>query len=411
MASTVTIALFTYNCGKVLHPVESLRRPLDRAIGPAAAVAGADGRAGAVGPAPDVVVLSLQEIAPVQTCFFGSVGPFIEPFVQALDALGYVAAGREVLGSTACVVFLAARARYVATDVRRSSFAFGPMATSLKGAAGVRLTLTPVGATDGAAGADFTFVAAHFAANEGMRGARDLNFSDMAANLFAEPGHGAAGLYAAHTHLFVLGDLNYRVDFAEKRALAWSADAHKDFFACDELTDSLASEKAFYGLAEPPVLFPPTYKFSEHAPAAAPAPGLAPTRPYSSKRTPSWCDRILHLRYGPGTGVRVHAYTSVPELTESDHIPVVQSVTVPLKAPQDVVHDAVAALRAHPGYGGRRWRAGHFEHALGYALYLGDPAVMAVFVVLLAATVYALLRTAPASAPALVPGAPAVRVV
>jgi hypothetical protein len=71
--------------------------------------------------------------------------------------------------------------------------------------------------------------------------------------------------------------------------------------------------RAFVGLAEAPISFPPTYKLDKHKA------GLAYDTS-AKRRTPSWTDRIL---YKEGSGTTVLKYDADFEPTFSDHKPVV----------------------------------------------------------------------------------------
>ena len=83
---------------------------------------------------------------------------------------------------------------------------------------------------------------------------------------------------------------------------------------------------AFEEFTEPPVKFPPTYKYKKY------------TTNYDKKegkkcRAPAWCDRILY-HMGPGAvedAITVHTYDHITKLSGSDHKPVFAVTTIKVK--------------------------------------------------------------------------------
>lgn len=140
--------------------------------------------------------------------------------------------------------------------------------------------------------------------------ARETALSDTLSALTAKFGRRSAPGPLAHDMCVCLGDFNSRVgvprDVADAaiREAQWTA-----LLSCDELT-----KRPPKGLHEAaPVRFAPTYKFDV---------GTEDVYDTSAKRrTPSWTDRILYS--STGGQVTCKGYTSVPQLTASDHKPVV----------------------------------------------------------------------------------------
>ncbi|KAK9478285.1 Endonuclease/exonuclease/phosphatase [Lipomyces japonicus] len=347
MSLDISVLLFTYNCGQIIHPTSTVRDALRSVL---------DITAGNANTArlPDLIFLSLQELAPIHDIFlWGATDKYLTPFIDAVTYLHdghgdsdddndydnpvYDLVTAVSSGLTFGLLFSHASSVKI-SNLESTSVSYGYFQTGLKGAAGVRVSVssssssshTPVQAT---------FVAAHLAANEGFKSVRDDNFKTIARKMAFSPssrsvtqpqllpGEDRQFLYKDNTYIFFLGDLNYRVALrrqSQSQAIPaevggkvpkWTRPRDgfvHDWLALDELTSSRTNDQAFFGFSEPDVTFEPTYKFSlKHK--------------YSAKRIPSWCDRILYL----GDGVNVLSYESIPQIRESDHIPVACLITIP----------------------------------------------------------------------------------
>ncbi|PWO00198.1 DNase I-like protein [Tilletiopsis washingtonensis] len=166
------------------------------------------------------------------------------------------------------------------------------------------------------------------------------------------------GIYDS-THLFVFGDLNYRIAFNSAPAphLARKggegeklkkADVKRKVQQADWRTlaayDQLLIERhhpsgarVFHGLTEPPLAsagFGPTYKYKIDKKKSAEE--LAKEKGegvLSGKRVPGWTDRILWASVGAEEeemhGVEVELYRSVMSYTISDHKPVTTLLRLP----------------------------------------------------------------------------------
>ena len=197
-----------------------------------------------------------------------------------------------------------------------------------KGALGISLRLPNTKAP-------IAFVACHLAAHAGHSNMQLRNAQVAQALQAGGGGAGAASLFESHAHVFVLGDLNYRLDAdallaargatdaAERRAEgsspveggeAWqcvvgaiSASKWVDLSAVDELTVQRSEARhPLNEFSEGPLLFAPTYKVQRGGPAAAAAAAARTDRPgqsaagsaqavprYNTKRVPSWTDRCV----------------------------------------------------------------------------------------------------------------------
>ncbi|CAE7529807.1 INPP5E [Symbiodinium pilosum] len=162
------------------------------------------------------------------------------------------------------------------------------------------------------------FVNAHLAAHANKMKERTQNLHRILADSPLRKRKDLSGVHEEYDRVFVMGDLNTRVDASRAEVDAWIMD--KQFDKClakDQLLPLLkghpggASPVGFWPeFEEAEINFPPTYKFDKHSDV------------YDSskkQRVPSWTDRILWRR---DPHIKPLAYDSVPALQCSDHRPV-----------------------------------------------------------------------------------------
>lgn len=179
-------------------------------------------------------------------------------------------------------------------------------------------------------------------------------------------------LFRPSTHVFLAGDLNYRISTRKPPALApfpsldrGSKHHYEAFLPRDQLTAERAAGRAMHGLAEAEVTFPPTYKYMVErrrpevvgsGAGGGAGEGLLgirlrspseeelgqededPLHPnikwrFAPHRWPGWTDRVL---YTPAPGLRVTAYEALPVQRSSDHRPVFWRATVPVLGPEEM---------------------------------------------------------------------------
>lgn len=159
-------------------------------------------------------------------------------------------------------------------------------------------------------------------------------------------------IYKPGSHLFVAGDLNYRIsktppspesDFPDLNPQ--SPSYFKRFLALDQLMLEKAAGRTLQGLRESTILFPPTYKLEvtdEGEGRDVVAWKWAP------HRWPGWCDRVLYLdippwasRSGPPATadlkITTVAYDALPPVRTSDHRAVFLRLEVPVLEPSILV--------------------------------------------------------------------------
>ncbi|XP_010839534.1 PREDICTED: LOW QUALITY PROTEIN: phosphatidylinositol 3,4,5-trisphosphate 5-phosphatase 1 [Bison bison bison] len=125
------------------------------------------------------------------------------------------------------------------------------------------------------------------------------------------------------THLFWLGDLNYRVELP-----TWEAETiiqkirqqqYADLLSHDQLLMERKEQKVFLHFEEEEITFAPTYRFErmtrdKYAYTKQKATGM-------KYNLPSWCDRVLWKSY-PLVHVVCQSYGSTSDIMTSDHSPV-----------------------------------------------------------------------------------------
>jgi len=148
----------------------------------------------------------------------------------------------------------------------------------------------------------------------------------------------------ATSHLFFLGDLNFRVTLPPSHPAAQASNSHnilailkddvsrerlKEF---DQLLDQRRKGTVFIGLREGPFwTFKCTYKYKlgevdQYEYVIYPSPLRLLTKVDSTKRTPSWTDRIMYATHtdSPETPEKSNIanilYTSIPSYVTSDHV-------------------------------------------------------------------------------------------
>ncbi|GAB1734865.1 hypothetical protein NU195Hw_g3061t1 [Hortaea werneckii] len=358
---------------------------------------------------PDLIVLSLQEIAPIAYGFLGGtlLTPYFTRFTQAVaDAARNTFSDPNVFyhepivrnaGMTAIMVFAREEVWHRIQQVESAGVGIGLWEMGNKGAVGVRLSVGGSG-EDSTTTTPFTFVSAHLAPMEPEWERRNQDWRSICENLVFEPESRPPNdtapqspetepllskpsassipstLFQPRTHLFLLGDLNYRAsdtppDPNNPSLTNWPqhpipsdpADPshYTHLLRHDQLTREKAAGKTLHNLVEAPVKFPPTYKYSSAAQKRAgqsvqtvevrKADGRTNTvtrivppggeggegterkgeDQWTPHRTPSWCDRILYTSYPSSRPVQPEVYVSLPVQPTSDHQPVVLSCAVP----------------------------------------------------------------------------------
>lgn len=398
----LNILVITFNCGRQLLEPEIFARRLANAL--------------PVSDPPDLILLSLQEIAPIAYSFLGGsyLVPYFQRFHHAVHLLGKALDGEKYanvitrnVGLTACMAFVREEHRKKVQWIETGGVGIGVQEMGNKGAVGLRLGYT---ISEGEP-LELSFVAAHLAPMEEALQRRNEDWKNIVRGLVFTPittGHGPKtteqqspseenepllpdqpnstdqhphGLYTPTSHLILAGDLNYRTSSTRPHNTAHllfpkpspdRPDHHQDpssllLLQNDQLTRELHARRTCHGLSEAPIDFPPTYKYSKKAQLRAEREeDTTTTWEWAKHRWPSWCDRILYLDLPPwaraemprAAGIEVKKYTALPLMPTSDHRPVVAVMRVPLRAiPTPGEDEEGADVRRSPPFEiDRRWR-------------------------------------------------------
>ncbi|PGH07527.1 hypothetical protein AJ79_06262 [Helicocarpus griseus UAMH5409] len=362
---------------------------------------------------PEIIVLSLQEIAPIAYAFLG--GSFLDPYFNAFrDAVNIAARNQRYqniitknVGMTAIMVFVRGDIAEKIAWVETAEVGVGMQEAGNKGAAGARIGYQIDEDT-----IDLTFVAAHLAPNEWAVEERNENWRDIGQRLVfsrfdngentesrdgeneedvpllqseSSETKGDGSLYSPRSYLFVGGDLNYRTSLTRpgpKDYLKFprptedvdSPQHYSRLLAKDQLTQQLQEQKTLQNFSEAPITFLPTYKFSRQAQETALGDPIRKWN-WAKNRWPAWCDRILYrdapssTSTGP-SNLEIHGYDALPLFPTSDHRAVALSASVPLK-PVSAPAVYLPPFEIDSDWEKKRAIARRKEVAVGVVAYLG----------------------------------------
>ncbi|KAJ7343307.1 Endonuclease/exonuclease/phosphatase [Mycena albidolilacea] len=303
----------------------------------------------------DIIAVGFQELLPLHlglsglsTNVINSRNEHILAQIEAnsLNKERYALIAKVVNGGVALLVYARdAGVARTACDVHTTWTGSGPGYMSNKGAVGVRFR---VPGEDGGVGETFTFVCAHLTAHAENLADRIADWHHIVGSLLfptpapADKGKGKPTTLYDTSHLFVLGDLNFRVVVPPEHPLNGAASAvvgqaltaESEWEALKEYDQLLLERRnpaslAFVGLREGEFWrFKCSYKYQ-----------LGQVDAYSEKRMPSWTDRILYTTYTDSpdnpdeSAIKNLLYTSVPGYTTSDHKPIVSLLLLPTPSP------------------------------------------------------------------------------
>ncbi|TQN73178.1 Type II inositol polyphosphate 5-phosphatase 15 [Colletotrichum shisoi] len=420
--STLDLFMLTFNCAKNFIDVGVFASHLNAAFKHNATVL------------PEVVVFSLQEVAPLSYSFIG--GYFLDPYLARFEEALNLAATRYTsepdsndessdaadddtisvkptaptpvrsytlvrtrnVGMTAIMLF--ARNPESILRVQEAEVGFGAAEMGNKGAVALRVLYEGVTTDGGKKETELTFVATHLAAMEWNLPRRNANWAAIMRGLtFENPetllkpkknepssteasaegdgqtdGAGDEGVHLLHdehhaetlalqerlqeisvfkpsSHLFVGGDLNYRISTTSPPPMATFPSLDPDsehhysrFFALDQLTRERQAGRTLHGLSEAEVKFPPTYKYNVLPPddTRLRVDGIEDVPwVFAPHRYPGWTDRILFLDVPSWTKaepqkIEVKSYDALPVVRSSDHRAVFLRAAVPLLTEEEL---------------------------------------------------------------------------
>ncbi|MCJ1484350.1 hypothetical protein MMC06_004519 [Schaereria dolodes] len=408
----------TFNCGRELVKPDVFARHIVEAL------QGLE--------TPEILLLSLQEVAPIAYSFLG--GSYLVPYFNALRHAVDLASSSwgeskfkgimtRNVGMTAIMAFIREDCLNQIQWLETAGVGVGMHEMGNKGAVGLRLGYA---VSDGTM--EITFVAAHLAPMEDGLTRRNADWrsivkglvftpvkarstrknkkmrtigaqTDDGAPLLSETQKHEADLrsqmYTPTSHLIFAGDLNYRTSSIKPSKEDYEAypQPTKDktdpkhfsnLLQNDQLTSELRAQRTCHGLQEAPIDFPPTYKYSDKQRAVAES-NEGNSWDWARHRWPSWCDRILYLEIpswmkskDSSERIEIQRYTALPLMSTSDHRPVVLSFSLPLKPippPDDEIGEGDVRVdppfSIDPQWKEKRSMARRKEILVGLSAYFG----------------------------------------
>jgi hypothetical protein len=396
--------LLTFNCARNLVDPQSLAPCLFDALPKGSCV-------------PDLVAISLQEIAPIAYSFLG--GSYLKPYLDRITTTVQLAAdlhsnGAEELehiatrslGMTGLMIFVKPKFAQRIQWIQSAGAGVGFANMGNKGAVAMRVGVSCPNATHTL---NLTFAAAHLAPMESNISARNKDWENLVRNLVfvndddsafsaseetpllaqsAEAPADLNGLFSAGNHIFFYGDLNYRTNdtppgpedhlaYPQPTASETSPTHYSNLLSQDQLTREKEANRTLHGLEELPITFPPTYKYATPKDAGANTMQQSVTEAedrwkWSKHRYPSWCDRILFAQCGSGSELEPQTYTALPVQATSDHRPVALSLRVSDTPTKQDTDDASVQppFPINPRWRARRDASRRWEVIVGVLSYL-----------------------------------------
>ncbi|KAI0886124.1 DNase I-like protein [Annulohypoxylon maeteangense] len=399
--SNLDVFILTFNAAKREIDIPVFARHLYNAFGQNAS------------SLPELLAISLQEMAPLAQAFIGSyvLNPYFQRYESAVNTAAAMFIAREErqsrpvdnpytlittrnVGMTGILLF--ARELEAVQGLRTAEVGFGAGDMANKGAVGLRI-LYRKDNEDGSLpiSTELTFVSAHLAAMEWNLSKRNKNWESIVSGLiFEDPKktsersstqhklHNAddsetqepllgqeitqkaihdVSIYKPGSHLFISGDLNYRVSKSSPAPNSTfpnldpeSPNHFSRFLSRDQLNAEKAAGRTLHGLSEAPIKFPPTYKLVP-SPKSLIQRGSSQTESeddgsdkfewsWAVHRWPSWCDRILFLEIpwwaretAGDIRMNVTAYDAFPAVRSSDHRAVFLRLEIPMLEPAELL--------------------------------------------------------------------------
>ena len=398
--ATLKIYVVTFNCGREpLHPSKFAAYLFNALPKPQIA--------------PDILLVALQEVAPIAYSFLGGsyLSSYLSPFRHAVDSAAssldanYINIITRNVGMTAIMVFVLRDQTAQIHRIETAGVGVGVHDMGNKGAVAVKMDYSIGNST-----IEIAAVAAHLAPMEDALERRNEDWKNICRGLVFTPISITAlskkttqrlpeeasdpetepllsstpdtdtippmtGIYTPTSHLILAGDLNFSTSLAGPIAEEFrsfpqpcSDDSYpqhyEHLFQSDQLTTELRAQRTCQGLSEAPVEFPPTYKYSDRArrDAEIDRGDMDQEGQYwdwAKHRWPSWCDRVLYLPLpswaDKGQKVEVKGYKALPLMPNSDHRPVaccleLSAGTIPEPGRDSHAHGEADKVRVEPPF-------------------------------------------------------------
>uniref|UniRef100_A0A8D0HC96 phosphatidylinositol-3,4,5-trisphosphate 5-phosphatase n=1 Tax=Sphenodon punctatus TaxID=8508 RepID=A0A8D0HC96_SPHPU len=173
-------------------------------------------------------------------------------------------------------------------------------------------------------GTSFWFVNSHLTSGSEKKQRRNQNYMSILRFLtLGDKKLSPFNITHRFTHLFWLGDLNYRLELspmeAENIIQKIKQQQYTELLSSDQLLMERKEQKVFLQFEEEEITFAPTYRFERHT---------RENYVYTKQKAtgmkynlPSWCDRVLWKSY-PLVHVVCQSYGCTSDIMTSDHSPV-----------------------------------------------------------------------------------------
>ncbi|KAL8792465.1 MAG: hypothetical protein Q9195_004921 [Heterodermia aff. obscurata] len=369
----VEVRVLTFNCARELVKPEVFARHIFDASPPSLP--------------PEILIISLQEIAPITYSFLG--GSFLLPYFDRVRHSVNIAAGSfenasynniitSNVGMTAISAFVLQDKTRNMKWIESAGVGVGVYGMGNKGAVALRL-----GYAVGDEELELSIIAGHLAAMENALSRRNEDWANICRGLVFTPVREGvvrsstaqrrssmdvgddnapllqkttsnsterpSGLFNPKSHIILAGDLNYRTSrlkpsptdyhlFPQPCKDQTNPRHYSNLLKEDQLSREMEAQRTCHGLQEAPIDFPPTYKYSDKQRAVAEKDDEL-RWDWAKHRWPSWCDRILYTDLpfwmkaaDPSVSIKAHDYTALPLMSTSDHRPVALSLSIPAKA-------------------------------------------------------------------------------
>jgi len=396
--TALNVCFVTFNCGRDLVHVSKFADALPFP-------SKTDGET-----ALDLVVISLQELAPIAHSFLG--GSFLHAytsrFVEAVrlakpsDPFEHMIARH--LGMTSILIFARPEVAARVVQIETAGVGVGLWDMGNKGAVAARLHHRNDATGDLET---LTFVAAHLAPSEKSCERRNLDWQTIVRRLVFQPALSArkstsdaassfndeslpflaahrsalnvkndTGIFLSGSPLFFGGDLNYRssdsgpepdehVTFPQPTGDPKDPRHFSNLYSRDQLNRERKAGRTLHELEEAAVRFPPSYKYSKEQHEQATEDHWY----WAQHRFPSWTDRILYSKdLANSTYLNVISYDVLALQPSSDHRPV--SLTTRLDMACSKSLQVTSPFPLDPHWESRRRLARTLEIGVGVLAYL-----------------------------------------
>ncbi|ORZ41337.1 Endonuclease/exonuclease/phosphatase [Catenaria anguillulae PL171] len=286
----------------------------------------------------DIIALGLQEADTSTEVYLAhdpaTLSTFRDQVTSALGPDYTILSARQLVGLV-LIVAVHERIRPAIRNVEWASVGCGVMGVlGNKGGVAVRFWVYD---------SRVCIVNAHLAADYAQLARRNSDFHEIRRRLwFRKEDGGVGAVDEPGTLVFWIGDMNYRLQGTQERVVQIINENRLDsLLVTDQLKQAMAKGDAFAGFQEPPITFPPTYKYDI---------GTTVWDTSEKRRTPAWCDRILwHLPATSPEAVQPNRYMGHFGYLDSDHRPVSASLSVQVAVIDPIQLDDVTRdiLREH----------------------------------------------------------------